>query len=337
MNVLVTGGCGFIGSNLVRELVRLGHNVEVVDDMSSGKIDSLSGLDLRVVFADLAQEFFDHLDSEVEKFPDVAIIQGDFSHPAVLQRIESGKYNVVFHQAAIPRVLYSVENPIQTTDVNLSRTLLLFNACKGSVDRVVYASSSSVYGGADILPTPEDYLKSPKSPYAWQKSCIEDLSKIFFNLYGLDIVCLRYFNVFGPGQLGDSPYSTAVSAWCNAIKDGRSLRSDGNGEQTRDMCYVDNVVSANILAATVDREEGFKGECYNIACGERNSNNQILNYLLERFPNIKIENAAERIGDVKHTQANIEKARVDIGYEPLISFWEGLEKTINWWRLNDSL
>ncbi len=155
-----------------------------------------------------------------------------------------------FTLAAVPRVSFSVEYPAETTDYNLNKTIMLFDAARLSSTRVVFSSSSSVYGGANVMPTPEKHLKDPKSPYAWQKSACEDAAKLFCRLYSKsEIVCLRYFNVFGPNQYGDSPYSTAVSAWCHAAKNNLECRSDGDGTQSRDMCYVDNVVDANILAA----------------------------------------------------------------------------------------
>jgi len=297
--------------------------------MSSGTLSSLDGLKLRVTFPDFFGDFL----TETSSKKDVSVIQGDFSHPVVLEMIASGVYDVIFHQAAVPRVLYSVENPKETTDVNILKSTALLEACKDTSTRFVFASSSSVYGGADQLPTPESTPKNPKSPYAWQKSSFEDLIGIFCDLYGTDIVCLRYFNVFGPGQLGDSAYSTAVAAWCNAVKTGQPLRSDGDGEQTRDLCYIDNVVSANILVAKAEKK--FKGECYNIACGDQTSNNEILQYFKDKFKNVTVNHAPERLGDVKHTRADISKARSDFGYEPNVHFWEGLERTIEWWNINE--
>ena len=247
---LVTGGCGFIGSNLVKELINQGWTVDVVDNMSNGDIELIKGVrDLRV----LPNASFLHAykQQEAERTNDkILVIEDDFCSLGMLMHINDENYDVVFHQAAVPRVSYSVENPAETTHENISKTVALFEACIGAVDRVVFASSSSVYGGADTLPTKETQEKSPKSPYAWQKSAIEDFSQIVSGLYDLDVVCLRYFNVFGPGQYGDSPYSTAVSAWCHAAKNGTPCRSDGDGTQSRDLCYVDNVVNANILAAT---------------------------------------------------------------------------------------
>lgn len=311
-NMLVTGGCGFIGSNLAAELLRLGHSVTVVDNLAGPRDDYLEFL---------------------KRHQDIVFVKGCFAGEEIVSRIKEKEFDYVFHNAAIPRVSYSVENPHETTEVNVGRTTKLLEACSGNVKRVVFASSSSVYGGADIMPTPNTHQKSPKSPYAWQKSCVEDLIKIFVDLYGDDIVCLRYFNVFGPGQFGGSAYSTAVSAWCHAIKNGLQLRSDGTGEQSRDMCYVDNVVQANIKASL--REEKFKGECYNVACGDRTSNNEILEFLKNRFPSVTIKNAPPRPGDVMHTQADISASHNDFGYSPEVKFWEGLERTLEWWGLKE--
>lgn len=342
---LITGGCGFIGSNLAKKLVELGWLVDIVDDMSGGSLDSLKDLSFKVLPSSNFISFYYQSLNRKEGQPNsspvihqersqntVLVIQDDFSSEHLLQHIKNKSYDVVFHQAAIPRVLYSVENPAETTFVNVFSTIRLFEACAKNVSKVVWASSSSVYGGAEILPTSEEERGKvlPKSPYAWQKFTIEDYAKMAYELYELDIVCLRYFNVYGPGQLGNSAYATAIAAWCNAIKNNLSLRSDGDGEQTRDMCYIDNVVHANVLAANSDLT--FKGKAYNVACGERVSNNQILDYFKSKF-DLKVENAPERVGDVKHTLADISLIKNELGYEPLVKFWEGLEKTITWWDL----
>ena len=327
---LVTGGCGFIGSNLTKELVKQGWQVDVVDDMSNGHLELLEGLNTRVLLNGSFYTAFRNLDADRDNT--VLVIQSCFSDPHVLAAIYGGCYDVIFHQAAVPRVSYSVEQPWHTTDVNISKTVRLFESARDSVDRIVWASSSSVYGGADPLPTKENTIKNPKSPYAWQKSAIEDFAKQCWDLYKLDIVCLRYFNVFGPGQYGDSPYSTAVSAWCHATKNNLECRSDGDGSQTRDMSYIDNTVSANILAAKA--KGPFKGEAYNIACNSRVSNKEILDYFVAEFGS-KVRHAPWRSGDVMHTQADVSKAKRDFGYEPLIHFWEGLEKTVQWWGLRD--
>jgi len=332
---LVTGGCGFIGSNLTHRLVQEGWTVDVVDNMYNGHLELLEGLKLRVLpAAGTMLVDFEEVEDAARADKDVLVIQDDFAHPGVLARIKRKMYDVVFHQAAVPRVSFSVENPGFTTEVNVWSTTRLFEACRDNVDRVVWASSSSIYGGAEVMPTPETQPKSPKSPYAWQKSAVEDLSKIFCELYNIDIVCLRYFNVFGPGQYGDSPYSTVISAWCNNTKEAKPLRSDGDGTQSRDHCYIDNVIDANLLAATSDIEGGFQGRCYNIACGDRTSNNQIAEFFLERFPHTVVRTAPWRPGDVMHTKADVTRAKEDLGYDPKIGFWEGLEKTLVWWGLS---
>ena len=320
---LVTGGAGFIGSNLVHRLHAEGWQVDIVDDLSSGDLENLNDLTIRRVPAGLAQ-----LDSPVDI---TTLFEGDFVDPAVLARIKAGKYDVVFHLAAVPRVSYSVEYPTHTTDVNLMKSVALFDVAARAKVRVVASSSSSVYGGADVMPTPEDSPKNPKSPYAMQKSMMEDFGRLFNSLYGFDVVFLRYFNVFGPNQRDGSAYATAITAWCSAIKGGRPLRSDGDGTQSRDMCYVDNVVQANFLAG--NRNEAFAGQAYNVCCGDRTQNIEILNHLLSKFPNIEIKNAPWRAGDVMHTQGDWSAAQRDLGYEPSVRFWDGLDRTLRWWGL----
>ena len=302
---LVTGAAGFIGSNLAKKLFEKGWDVDICDDLSNGHAEFLKGVGgIRFFY--------------------------DFASDVILDKIRTGVYDVVFHQAAVPRVSYSVEFPAETTDTNINKTVKLMTACRGNIKRFVFASSSSVYGGADILPTKETDPKNPVSPYALQKSVIEEYAQLFHKLYDFDSVCLRYFNVFGPNQYGDSPYSTAVSAWCHAVKHGTKLRSDGDGEQSRDLCYVDNVVDANIIVATSDRT--FSGDCFNVACGDRTTNNEILKFFMDQFPGIEVEHAPERAGDVKHTQADI-SALEELGYEGNVKFWDGLHKTLEWWKI----
>ena len=328
---LVTGGCGFIGSNLAKELIKEGWQVDIVDDMSNGHVELVSELNCRFLpGAGFISAYNLQLLGKNRNQTDVVIIQDDFACKFILDYIATGAYDVVFHQAAVPRVSYSVEHPGETTDNNIGKTVHLFKACAGKVDRIVFASSSSVYGGANDLPTTEASPKKPKSPYAWQKSVIEDFAVLCWSLYQLDVVCLRYFNAFGPGQYGDSPYSTAVSAWCHSTKNGLECRSDGDGSQTRDMCYIDNIVSANILAA--NHPDKFKGDYFNIACGDRTSNKEILEYFIENFQS-KVKHSDWRPGDVMHTQADIVKATKTFGYTPLVEFWDGLEKTVKWWGL----
>ena len=307
---LVTGGLGFIGSRLVEKLKKT-CKVTVVDNLSSSRKDWLDILD---------------------KNRDVEYVYTCHSDPQILKRIEDSEFDTIFHVAAIPRVAYSVEKPVETTESNVFRTIkLIDSARKGNISRLIFSSSSSVYGGAKTLPTPSSHSKDPKSPYAWQKSAIEDYIKMACRLYDVDIVSLRYFNVFGPGQFGGSAYATAISAWCHAIKNSSSLRKDGSGEQSRDMCYVDNVVSANLLAA--NSKKSFKGECYNVACGDKVSNNEILEFLEKKFGSLNIESGPFRPGDVMHTEADISDTVRDLGYRPKVSFWDGLDLTLSWWNL----
>jgi UDP-glucose 4-epimerase len=215
--------------------------------------------------------------------------------------------------------------------VNLFKTLALFHACADNTRRVVFSSSSSVYGNTGSFPTPETTEKNPRSPYALQKLCSEKFAAIFCELYDVDIVSLRYFNVYGPRQYGDSPYATAISAWCHCVKEGTPLRSDGDGTQVRDLTYVSDVVKANILAATC--ESDIAGECYNIGSGNCNSNNHILGIFKDRFDDVTVKNAPWRPGDVMKTHANIDKAMKHLGYKPSTQLQEGIQKTFEWWGI----
>lgn len=310
MRVLLTGGAGFIGSHLTRRCVSLGWDVQVVDDLS-GSPD----------FGRIADCLVGAMGAEAFK--------DDFASPRILELVASGRYDVVFHMAALARVSYSVEHPVESHSVNVERTLRLVNACRvGKVRRLVFSSSSSVYGGADVLPTPETAPIAPRSPYALQKAIVEDYLRLYGELYGLESVCLRYFNVFGPGQLGDSPYSTAIAAWLTAVGSGTPMRSDGDGTQSRDMCYVDNVVDANVAAALHPGE--LRGMPINVACGETHTNNEILARLLARYTNARVKNAPTRVGDVHTTHADITRMREVLGVEPRVHLWEGLARTIAW-------
>lgn len=303
MKVLITGAAGFIGSNLARRCIEEGWHVDAVDDMSNGHPEFVPK-GINIFYA------------------------CDFASERVVAAINSQAYDAVIHLAAVPRVSYSVEHPVETNETNVSSTLRLMEACRNKVGRIVFASSSSVYGGADVLPTQESQSRNPKSPYALQKAVIEDYLKLYSELYGLDSACLRFFNVFGPNQLGDSPYATAVSAWLNAIKSGRPMRSDGDGSQSRDMCYVDNVVDACVKAAL--HSERLNAECFNVACGDRTTNKEILDHLKSVYPGSTHVDAPWRPGDVMHTLADVSKAQMVLGYVPLVRFWEGLERTIRW-------
>jgi len=329
-NVLVTGGCGFIGSNLTVKLVEMGWNVEVVDDLSSGDLGTLEKIEVRTVTPELLSKYEDSGIVEDKTL----VITGDFANRQILSRIASGKYDYVFHLAALPRVQFSVENPVLTTDQNVMKTIALMTACVGNIERFVFSSSSAVYGDVpENLPSRESGLLEPSSPYALQKLVVEDFCRLFFKLYKLESVCLRYFNVFGPGQPGDSPYSTAVSAWMDKISNGLPLRSDGDGEQSRDIVYIDDVVDVNILAAMSTKI--MKGDAYNVGTGCSYTNNQILELLKSKFGNLEIVHAPERIGDVKYTKADISKAMNELGFHFKKGFEQGLDETIKWWDLKD--
>jgi len=309
VKALVTGGAGFIGSNLANTLHSIGWHVEIVDDMSNGYVQFLH-VDLR----------------------STRLCMDDFTCPEILNRIENKEYDYVFHLAANPRVSYSIEKPAETHEVNVLKTLRLADSCKGNVKRFVFAASSSSYGDAKFLPTTEECPDDPRSPYALQKAIVEKYLKLYSEIYGLDSVCLRFFNVFGPNQLGDSPYSTAVSAWMTAIKRGKSMRSDGDGSQSRDMCYVDDVVDCLIKSALT--EEKLNAEILNVGVGEVVTNAAILNYLKTRYPQAISHDAPWRPGDVMHTKADITKTKRLVGYEPKVNVWQGLDKTIEWYEQN---
>lgn len=328
---LVTGGCGFIGSNLVHALLDKGWQVDVVDDLSNGHIEFLEDLDVRTVHVDLLHMFEKKYESSLVS--PVLLITGDFAHSNVLSRIKQKHYTYVFHLAAQPRVETSVDEPVMTSETNLFKALALFDACRDSIKRLIFSSSSSIFGDALKFPTDEGHIKNPQSPYALQKYCCEMFATMFYKLYGLDTVSLRYFNVYGPRQYGDSPYATAIAAWCNAIKKNQPLRSDGDGTQCRDLVYVDDVVSANILAATATST--ISGMSFNIGHGQSYSNNEILKMFKDRFSNIRITTSPWRSGDVMKTCADVELAHKLLSYKSKMSIEEGLMRTLSWWGIGE--
>jgi nucleoside-diphosphate-sugar epimerase len=312
MKILVTGCAGFIGSNFTKQFKKRFPKTKIIgiDNFSTGRRDAVS--------------------------KDIIFHEGSMTDEKFLEKIfKKHKPEYVFHFAYVPRVSYSVEFPFKTTQNNIcGTTLLLEKARNYKVKRFIFSSSSSIYGGAKKLPTKEkENWPDPKSPYALQKYCDEMMCRIFSDLYKMDTVCLRYFNVFGPGQYGDSPYSTVVSAWLTALYQPSKKRAflEGNGEQSRDFCYVDNVVEANILA--MQSKKNFSGESFNIAHGER-TNLLEVKKLIEKYSGKKIEmeKRPPRLGDVKHTHADIEKAKKWFGYKPKINFEQGLKKTVQWYR-----
>lgn len=298
--VMVTGGAGFIGSHLVDRLIEEGHTVYVVDDLSNGELEFVN--------------------------PKCNFILSDYSADAVLNLIKKKQFDVVFHLAAKPRVSYSVDYPAETTDINVNRFVKLLEACRGNVKRFINTSSSSVYGGASKLPTPESYPFEPKSPYALQKAVTEHYCTLFSDLYGLDTASVRPFNVFGPRQKGDGPYGTAVSNWLKNIKEGQPLRSDGDGQQSRDLSYVSNVV--DVFYRVMMYPNRLNGAGINAGTGSSITNNEVLTKLKTKFPQLKVINAPVRAGDVKHTKADMSAANRLLGHKTLVEFWDGLELTI---------
>lgn len=304
---IVTGAAGFIGGHLLERLISLGWDVAGVDDMSAGHPELLPN-------------------------PVRSLIgTADFASANVLNAV--GHVDVVFHLAAVPRVSYSVEHPLETHRTNYDKTIALIDSIRLAQrrPRIVMASSSSVYGDGVPLPTTEESacLFAQLSPYAMQKLQCEMALRMYWQLYGVDSVALRFFNVFGPRQLGSSPYAQALAAWLTAYHEGRNLRSDGDGEQQRDMCYVSNVVDACIAAALAP--DKLCAKALNVGCGQRVSNNAILAFLGERLGPLKVERAPVRPGDVRITHADISAARSAIGYVPAVNIWDGIARTVTWY------
>ncbi|HEV8318463.1 MAG TPA: SDR family oxidoreductase [Vicinamibacterales bacterium] len=303
---LVTGGAGFIGSHLAEELVRRSERVRVVDSLITGKRRNLAHL------------------REVE------FIEGDLANIDVAQRAVAG-VDFVLHQAAIPSVPRSVQDPITSNRANIDASLnVLVAARDAGVRRVVYAGSSSAYGNTPTLPKVETMPTAPLSPYALQKLVAEQYCQMFTQLYGLETVTIRYFNVFGPRQDPSSPYSGVISLFISALCDGRQPTIYGDGEQTRDFTYVANVVDGVLRAC---HAHGASGEVINVATGGRISLNQLFRTVRD-LVGAKIEPIYRdvRPGDVRDSQADISKARRLLGYEPVVTFEEGLEKTVEWHR-----
>ena len=302
---LVTGGGGFIGSNIVEELIKRGEKVRVLDNFSTGKRDNL------LPFQD-----------------QVELVEGDIRSYHIVRAAVEG-VDFILHQAALPSVPRSINDPLTTNEVNVVGTLNILNAAKDvGVKRIVYASSSSIYGDLETMPKTEDMLPKPLSPYAVSKLAGEKYCQVFTKLYGLETVALRYFNVFGPRQDPASQYSAVIPKFIKMLQQGKSPTVFGDGEQSRDFTFVQNVVHANMLACG-EGLESLSGEVFNIAFGKRIT----INALVEKInailgTHVDPVYAEPRSGDVKHSLANIGKARQFLGYEPEIDFEEGLRRTI---------
>ena len=303
---LVTGGAGFIGSHLTEELVRRGEKVRVADSLITGKRSNL-----------------DHV-------PEVEFFQGDLADLDFARKVVEG-CDYVLHQAAIPSVPRSVNDPITSNRANVDATLnVLVAARDAGVRRLVFAGSSSAYGDTPTLPKDEDMPTNPLSPYALQKVVGEQYLLMFTKLYGLETVSIRYFNVFGPRQDPSSPYSGVISVFATALLDNRSPKIYGDGEQTRDFTYVANVVDGVLRACEAT---GASGQVINVATGGRISLNELFNVMKKIVrADVNPEYVDARKGDVRDSQADIRKAKDILGYKPTVSFEEGLQRTIEWYR-----
>ncbi len=314
---VVTGGAGFIGSNVVVRLVAEGEEVRVVDDFSTGRRESLSGP--AAVGARRAVPL---------------LFEGSVCDGDLLRRAFEGA-DFVLHQAALPSVQRSVKDPLAANQANVEGTLNVLVAARDcGVKRVVYASSSSAYGVVPQLPKREDMTPSPMSPYAVSKLTGEHYCRVFNDMYGLETVSLRYFNVFGPRQNPHSQYAAVIPIFVGCILAGKNPQVFGDGEQSRDFTFVDDVVAANLLAA---RAEGAAGRVCNVGAGERHTLNELLE-LLQRIigKRVQPEYCEERAGDVKHSHADISAAREYLGYEPQVPFEDGLRRTVEWYKQRES-
>jgi nucleoside-diphosphate-sugar epimerase len=306
--VLVTGGAGFVGSNLAEALIGQGAKVIVIDNLITGFRENLE-----------------------EITGDFDFVEGDLNDPEALGKALDG-VEIVFHEAALPSVPRSVADPAETHESCVNGTFdLLMRSRESGVKRVVYAASSSAYGDQETLPKVETMAPDPLSPYAAAKLVGEYYCSVFNNVYGLETLSLRYFNVFGPRQNPSSQYSGVISRFIDALMKNQRPTIYGDGEQTRDFTYIENVIDANIKAAQTSK--GL-GQTANVANGERVSLNELLQVMKQAInnPNVEAVYEEERKGDVKHSQADNTRAREWFGYQKRVGLEEGIKKTIDWWK-----
>jgi UDP-glucose 4-epimerase len=306
---LVTGGAGFIGSSLAEALLAQGERVRILDDFSSGRranLESLKG--------------------------NVEVIEGSILDPEAVARAMKD-VDVVFHQAAMPSVARSVESPQPSMAANVQGTTVVLDVARhAGVKRVTFAASSSAYGNTPTLPKVETMTPEPLSPYAIAKLTCEHLMRVFSSLYGLETICLRYFNVFGPRQDPTSQYAAVIPNFITAALKGTRPIVYGDGEQTRDFCFIENTVNANLLAASTSKK--LSGQVVNIACGERISLNQLIQHIGEIVgKKMDPDYRPVRAGDVRDSLASIDAARALIGYDPKVRVREGLERTVAAFKL----
>lgn len=309
---LVTGGAGFVGSNLVEYLLKNGAKyVRVLDNLSNGQLKNI-------------ESFL--------SYPNFEFIEGDISNDDDCKKVLEG-IDYVSHQAALGSVPRSLKDPIATNNANVTGFLnILTYAREMGVKRVVYASSSSVYGDSKELPKQEDKIGNPLNPYAVSKLTNELYAKVAHLNYGQEVIGLRYFNIFGPKQSPQGPYAAVIPLFIESLIKGQSPFINGDGEQSRDFTYVENAVQANVKAMFSSKESA-KGEVYNIAVGERYTLNDLFEFLKEIIDvDVAAVHREPREGDIPHSHADVSKAKSLIGYEASVTFKEGLEKTVDWFR-----
>lgn len=308
MRILITGAAGFIGSSLAKRAVAEGHLVIGVDNLITGNRENLAAIDAAIDFR-------------------VADIRNREQMQELCRGVE-----IIFHEAALPSVPKSVLDPLTSHEHNVEGTVSVLLAAKEQkVRRVVYAASSSAYGESPTLPKHEAMIPAPISPYAVQKLTGEYYMQSFQRVYGMETVCLRYFNVFGPFQAADSPYSGVLAKFITSLLQGEAPTIFGDGQQSRDFTYIDNVVDANFLAATAPADV-VSGKVYNLACGERHSLLDTFRILAEMtgFAGAPVFGAA-RNGDILHSLADISLIAREMGYQPQVNFEEGLRRTVAWY------
>jgi len=305
--ILITGGAGFIGSHLAEALVAQGDSVTIYDNLSTGYMNNLEPVLGRVEF-----------------------VEADLRDPEAIGTAMRGQ-DFVFHEAALASVPRSVSDPVGCHENNATGTLnLLIAAREAGVKRVIYAGSSSAYGDTEVSPKHEELTPGPMSPYAVAKLVGEHYCRAFWEVYGMDTLTIRYFNVFGPRQDPDSPYAAVLPIFLSHLLRGEAPTIDGDGSHTRDFTYVDNVVAGNLKALSAERTEG---NVVNVACGGSYSVQYLYEQILKTLGlDIKAKYGPKRPGDVPHSSANIDKARGLIGYEPVVSFEDGLARTIEWYK-----
>ena len=304
--ILVTGGAGFIGSHMVDKLIETDAEVTVLDNLDTGKMENIA---------------------QHEKNSNFNFVKGDIRNLQLVKQLVKDT-DAVINLAAIASVQRSIENPLLVNDVNVIGTLNLLKASvEGNVKRFIQASSAAVYGDAQTLPVREDFNPMPLSPYAVSKLATDNYALVFNHVYGLETVCLRFFNVYGPRQ-ANNPYSGAITIFANEILAHRPPRIFGDGEQTRDFVFVEDVISATMLALT---EKNAAGEIFNVASGKATTINQIVEILQKIMgENLKPVHDKPREGDIRHSYASTEKARTILGYDPMFSLEEGLRELVRY-------